>query len=1328
MAKNHFNVVDIAIVFVSLITFVLDVSTDVLVCVQFLLEDQTICGWLMVLFIVAPSIIMSGFSLAWHINDKTLTPFGFISHLLLLSPVHRYLSVIYYGINSFRTNKASCTQNALKAQSDAAILRLFATFLESAPQLILQIYVIMDGKGVGWFTGISIACSLLSLSWSVTAYSDCQRRAHSSLYRRRLIRLILYWGWQLFMIGARISAFVFFARTYNSWILAVMGVHWLVAFICISVRGTDFGTGCCETWLLRLACAFIYIFVFLNLNDGPSRWRIVAYYLLVLLENIGMVTIFLVLGNGADLILVACLVVFAGFFLGILCMILYYVFLHPGSRSRLKRILKHPSGALETSRSIGSSGPHIFSIESPRPVGVMKETSINVSQSSLHSKSSCNQKTWAVDQSILSSNKTSTGPNVSQLNLQRAWQSGMVCSSGSSSVSSLASTEELSAPKKYTPSIKSDNSHDSTSSENHLLSPGLNKNDLNMSSQEASRFDVVDLNYFKTSGGDVSASDNNVHSPVSNSPALSRSSWARSSDYNRQSTIVENFTVLGFDDSSSTEKKNSDSSSFSSHLKSLSPLNVANLLKDVNGRLRATIAATIAAATGNPSSNEGTPNRSQSISSCNSVHSTVDESFNSYHNTSSHNHNTAFVDSSSSIKDKESLKHNIIMNFSRREALSSLPNIVEALDPTPDSSFDKTTAVSLGTQRFVGTKDKTVVCESYKSPGDFSKASNFSFPQDSTLTASKLNTSGTSYLSSQRDYFQSQHKSKTDLSSMSSHGQVSCQDKWNTKDDDRSSSPFTDLELVAVMANSLQSYVGGSSSDSHIPEREGLALTLDDLRISREGSPVQNLATSGRSRSASSLFHDSTESSPASSASKMNQLESLRQADAKLSPNAFKLLEIPTELLGSLNSDSKKLHEIESLTAVVIPQSLALKYIMESYGSGTPVSHKSLKLSHPSNSWSDLPIKKHFGSDLPTKKGFLTTSEELTSPDLNQHRIRKHNQGTENHIRHTTNEKESIARSMKKTPSVKSPQCFEVCQTLDQNSKCGVSSTKKLNVHFSKLPLEQRKTDKKPEQDTENGYVAGQYHPPLYSCDEASSLEMIAPRKQHCAKRNSFDLNSESWNDFHLHADGKKKTKTTKEMKQYDLKHPTKHSLEKHNSDILSLKQQMPDKRKFLSHSNLQSHAFPNYVNKKETNVKQGKRQTVSFNQFHSIEKLTDNELQLSAQHIADYYKEVLEDPPLVSSHVQRSKRFSAPQVQSPRQPLQSLDNSQHAPRVSFRSSQKLTPSLTKSAWSPGEPEVKKHSRDVVKQRLMFDSLAHPDKSMSSRPPVPRGHHSSSYS
>lgn len=96
----------------------------------------------------------------------------------------------------------------------------------------------------------------------------------------------------------------------------ISGAHWLIAFICISVRGTDFGTGCCETWLLRLACAFIYIFVFLNLNDGPSRWRIVAYYMLVLLENIGMVTVFLVLGNGVDLILIACLVVFAGFFLG----------------------------------------------------------------------------------------------------------------------------------------------------------------------------------------------------------------------------------------------------------------------------------------------------------------------------------------------------------------------------------------------------------------------------------------------------------------------------------------------------------------------------------------------------------------------------------------------------------------------------------------------------------------------------------------------------------------------------------------------------------------------------------------------------------------------------------------------------------------------------------------------------------------------------------------------------------------------------------------------------------------------------------------------------
>ncbi|XP_035826442.1 XK-related protein 6 [Aplysia californica] len=315
MAKSYINIIDVSVTVLSLLTFLLDVSTDLVVCVQLLSQGHVVWGGMMVASVSVPALMMSVFSLTWHYHDASLRPAVLATHLLLLAPVERYVHAIYLGFKSRLSKKVVHTQRALTAQSDVSILRLFESFLESAPQLVLQLYIMVTLHRLAWFTGLSAVCSLLSLTWAMTAYTDAQRRAHKSVYERRPARLALHWAWQLFMTWSRIAAFVAFTAALNYWVLVVMGFHWLIAFIWISVRGTDFGSSFCEKWLFRAVCGFIYIFVFLNLNDGKSRWRVSTYYTLVFLENAAMVVVFLTLGNGADLIVVTCLSVFGGFVL-----------------------------------------------------------------------------------------------------------------------------------------------------------------------------------------------------------------------------------------------------------------------------------------------------------------------------------------------------------------------------------------------------------------------------------------------------------------------------------------------------------------------------------------------------------------------------------------------------------------------------------------------------------------------------------------------------------------------------------------------------------------------------------------------------------------------------------------------------------------------------------------------------------------------------------------------------------------------------------------------------------------------------------------------------
>ena len=64
------------------------------------------------------------------------------------------------------------------------MLRLFDSFMESAPQLLFQLYVMCTSEAEKWsaWTGISAVASLVSLGWGVAAYSQAAvARVHASL-------------------------------------------------------------------------------------------------------------------------------------------------------------------------------------------------------------------------------------------------------------------------------------------------------------------------------------------------------------------------------------------------------------------------------------------------------------------------------------------------------------------------------------------------------------------------------------------------------------------------------------------------------------------------------------------------------------------------------------------------------------------------------------------------------------------------------------------------------------------------------------------------------------------------------------------------------------------------------------------------------------------------------------------------------------------------------------------------------------------------------------------------------------------------------------------
>ena len=142
--------------------------------------------------------------------------------------------------------------------------------------------------------------------------------------------------------GSRVFALGVFAATYPILLVPVCVAHWLAMLAWLIVQGNQECADHCEEALLKLVVAFIYVFTFFNVREEPTRYKYLTFYLICFLENTILIFTwffsfnnvytseifwFRVSGTVGD---------YALFFLGIICMITYYVYFHPSLEFRSK--------------------------------------------------------------------------------------------------------------------------------------------------------------------------------------------------------------------------------------------------------------------------------------------------------------------------------------------------------------------------------------------------------------------------------------------------------------------------------------------------------------------------------------------------------------------------------------------------------------------------------------------------------------------------------------------------------------------------------------------------------------------------------------------------------------------------------------------------------------------------------------------------------------------------------------------------------------------------------------------------------------------------------
>lgn len=149
-------------------------------------------------------------------------------------------------------------------------------------------------------------------------------------YRSVLLLLI----WRIFIIGPRVLAFALFATCAQYAFFVLCGIHWIIMLVWILTQRTTFCSTKIQELCFNAVAAFICIFDFFNLVEGHTRIRYIIYYSVVYCENVAMVVVWYFYRSttaGWYLIPIVITVV-AGFWLGIMMQVVYYMAFHPNNK------------------------------------------------------------------------------------------------------------------------------------------------------------------------------------------------------------------------------------------------------------------------------------------------------------------------------------------------------------------------------------------------------------------------------------------------------------------------------------------------------------------------------------------------------------------------------------------------------------------------------------------------------------------------------------------------------------------------------------------------------------------------------------------------------------------------------------------------------------------------------------------------------------------------------------------------------------------------------------------------------------------------------------
>ncbi|KAM3184947.1 hypothetical protein ACTXT7_007380 [Hymenolepis weldensis] len=160
-----------------------------------------------------------------------------------------YTDALIYGIKSLKKNKAPASEIAQLLRmrqyelADSVVLQIMEGFMESAPQLILQLYILFteghgkNSKYLRIYQYAACVSSLISLAYCLTAYQTILLASdYSANPINRYQEILMFYIWKISVLTSRITALSLLATAFKNiplhpWtFFSCILIHWIFAF------------------------------------------------------------------------------------------------------------------------------------------------------------------------------------------------------------------------------------------------------------------------------------------------------------------------------------------------------------------------------------------------------------------------------------------------------------------------------------------------------------------------------------------------------------------------------------------------------------------------------------------------------------------------------------------------------------------------------------------------------------------------------------------------------------------------------------------------------------------------------------------------------------------------------------------------------------------------------------------------------------------------------------------------------------------------------------------------------------------------------------------